>query len=436
MLLSLKHYIQPLRWLPVSLLLGISSPAMAGYVAVQLGAGNSAYFYDRLAGDGFSMDVDVTVWCSFRNIKTSVYFYTISEESLGHPFNLRSNTDYAAIRRDGDLLLRTRKFSFSCNDKQRISVGLSAPLEPALYYVSACLPTLRDKEGKVFPTTSSGNNFSCSKPLTVNVRARPEPDLTVLGRPQVRPSKSEYQTSETVSMSVIVRNIGNGASSPTRVRLRKSAFPIADSSNRIDVASMEVAALNPGERTTKRFQISTQNQARTTYYTGCVDGAGWIVSTSVGTYTGGEQRRDNNCSSALEIKTTNSTPSSLPSVYIERLQMERDALSPSTPVTLIADIRNGESVQFKGGNVVYRKKLPLFRRLRTNAEENTTPTPQRFTKGEVVYKGGMLLETGATPGYRVELETPSTSGRYRYTVCLSHGRKIFGCGNTVEIVVR
>ncbi len=433
MLLSFKRYIKPLQWLPICFLFVIASPAMASEyqnVDVRLAGINQAR-YELLTGEAFTMDVTATVFCTWRNVKSSLKFYAIREEELGHIFELNSNLDYAAIRRDGDLLLRTRKYSFDCDEGLTVSAGLQAPLEPAIYYVSACLPTLRDEDGEVYANTGTGNWFSCSAPLVLNVEPRPEPDLIVLGNPRVRPSKAEYQPSETVTMRVVVRNIGDGDSRPTQVRLRASAFPTNDQSH--DVATLAVPALSPGERVVKQFQVTTPNQARTTYYTGCVDGVSWSVITSVGTYIGGEQRHDNNCSYPMEIKTTNSR---LPSIYVERLRVRSGTFAPSTPLFLIADIRNGETSRFKGGEVVYRKKLPLFRRLSTNADRMIRPVLSRFTKGEEVYKNGILLEAGATTGHRVELETPSSPGRYRYTMCLSHGREVFGCGATVEVIVR
>ncbi len=434
-----NRYIQPSLLTYIVFFLAISFPAMAveyQNVDVRLSGTNQSY-HQLLTGERFNMTVDATVFCTWRNVRSSLKFYAISEDELGHPFQPNLNADYDTIRRNGDLLLRTRKFNFDCDDPLTVDARMSAPQDPGLYYVIACLPTLRDEDGDVYANTDHGNWFSCSAALVLDVESRPAPDLITFM--QVRPAKQEYQTNEPMTMNITVRNIGNGNSRETRARLRRSPFPNANLTNSFQLAEIEIPPLAPNESITRRMQVSTQEQARTDYYIGCVSGSAWGADNEIRDgYSDVEYWRDNNCSRAVEIRTTNS---SVPSVYVESLQPAQATVAPSAPIILDAALHNGEQREFKGGSVIYRKKLPLFRRL------NTTAPPYRFSRlpltiltsditgSELVDKAGILLPPGTTHAQR-ELEAPLSPGRYQYTMCISHGREIIGCANSAEVVVR
>ena len=436
---GLNRYFQPFLFIQVFCYLVISLPAMAveyQNVDVRLSGTNQSY-HQLLTGESFNMTVDATVFCTWRNVTSSLKFYAISEDELGHPFQPNLNSDYDVIRRNGDLLLRTRKFNFDCDDPLTVSARMNAPQDPGVYYVIACLPTLRDEDGRVYGNTGHGNWFSCSSALTLNVAARPAPDLVTFM--QVRPAKQEYQPGEPISMALTVRNIGNGYSAVTRGRLRRSPFPNSNLSNSYQLAEIEIPPLAPNESVTRNIQVPTQEQARTDYYIGCVSGSAWGADNGTRDgYSDVEYWRDNNCSRAVEIRTTNS---SLPSVYVERLQTAQLTVAPDAPIVFDAALHNGEQREFKGGSVIYRKKLPLYRRL--NATDHRFRLPRlspaviaaNVTRGDLAHRAGVLLPPGTTHESR-ELVAPSRPGRYRYTMCISHVRDIIGCGNTVEVVVR
>lgn len=390
--------------------------------------------YDLFTEETFTMDVVATVFCSWRNVRTSLKFYAISEGELGHIFDLSVQADYKAVRRSGDLLLRTRKFNFECDEGRGFSPTIRAPEEPGTYYVSACFPTLRDEDGNIYANSGSGNWFSCSEPLTLHVKPRPAPDL-ITSISRVTPAKQEYQPNEAVSMSVVIRNIGDGRSGGMRTKLFMSGVPNTRQRNsyRSEVAHIQVPELNPGQSFTRQLQIRANEQARSIYYSVCTSGHARGTDSSLpGGYTDAERLTDNNCSRETEIKTTNS---SKPSVYVTHLGAQRSAVAPSSAIILNAGMHNDEKAEFKGGYAIYRKKVPALR-LANFSSNNTRKLFRLRTKGEVVERNGVLLAPEMTKQQSIRLEAPSDKGSYQYTMCMSHGRDIIGCGNSVKVMVR
>lgn len=385
--------------------------------------------YNLITGEAFSIDISATVHCGWRTIRTSFKFYALNQEVLGRPFELNRHADYSALRRQGDLLLKTRKFKFGCDEAQLITANLNAPREPGIYYVGGCIPTLRDPDGEIFSNTNRGSIFNCTAPLVLHVAQRPTPDL-ITRIQQITPVKSEYAPGEQVTVKMVVKNIGNGVSAPSRLSLRRSAYPNANLYNSLSAASEIIfSPIRPGQSKFTMVRIDLPNQARTSYYTGCVSVNGFGDDPALpGGYTEAEIWRDNNCSRSSIIRTTNSR---LPSVYVDSTLPSQSVYPSDSQISLTAGITNNESVQFKGGYVVYEKPLNSMFNLIGNR-------PGLFSLhdgSKIVLRNGIQLNPGNV-SQTLLFQSPSETGRYQYKVCMIHGREVFGCGNPVDLQIQ
>ena len=164
-----------------------------------------------------------------------------------------------------------------------MSASLSAPSDAGTYYYGACVDFVSGE-------SDTTNNCSSAVAVTVPGPVDSQPDL-VVESPAV--SSSNPDAGQSVTLSVRVRNQGDGASAPTALRYFRSsdeAISTADA----EVGSSAVNGLAASDSVDGSFSLNVPLSAGTYYYGACA------------TPVTGESDTTNNCSSAVTVTVASS----------------------------------------------------------------------------------------------------------------------------------
>ena len=165
---------------------------------------------------------------------------------------------------------------------------LTAPSTAGTYYYGACVDAVPDE-------SDTTNNCSSSVQVTVSEPGAPTaPDLEV-GLPSV--SDNSPVVGATFTLSVTVRNAGDGAAAGTTLRAYRSTDGTITTSDASD-AMAAVGELAAGATISESFILTAPLTARTNYYGACVDAVP------------DESDTTNNCSSSVQVTVSPPPPSS------------------------------------------------------------------------------------------------------------------------------
>ncbi len=156
------------------------------------------------------------------------------------------------------------------------SISLTAPSTPGTYYYGACVDSVSDE---------SDTTNNCSPTVTVTVGAAPAPDL-VVDTPTV--DASAPAAGARFTLSVTVRNQGNGSSAFTTLRYYRSTDPTITTDD-TEVGTDAVFRLDGSESGAESISLTAPSTPGTYYYGACVDSVS------------DESDTTNNCSATVTV---------------------------------------------------------------------------------------------------------------------------------------
>ena len=242
------------------------------------------------------------------------------------------------------------------------------------YYYGACVVSVSDE-------SNTGNN--CSSGVMVKV-TQSSPDLAV-DAPSV--SDASLETGESFTLSVTVRNQGNGTSAATTLRYYRSA----DSS--ISVSDAQVGTDNVGSISLSGTDAATIDltapaSAGTYYYGACVDSVT------------DESNTENNCSSGVAV--TVAASQSSPDLVVS-LSVNDAAPETGESFTLSATVRN------QGDGTSAATILRHY-----------SSTDSIISTDDTVLGSGVVAGIGPSEaaGAAIDRTAPATAGTYYYGACV------------------
>ena len=258
---------------------------------------------------------------------------------------------------------------------------LDAPSTPGTYYYGACVDAVTDESD---PT----NN--CSSSTKVTVRSS---EQQVQGAPDLNPYTIVVEAGldglspgGSFSLSVGVRNDGNGSSAATTLRYYRSTDATVTTSD-TEVGTDDLPSLAPSATSTQSVSLTAPTTPGTYYYGACVD----VVT--------GESDTTDNCSESLTI-TVDGDPADLVVLGPGVGSGSRD---PGETFRLLVTVHN----QGSGGSAATTVKF--YRS--TDATITTSDTVEGTGAVNALVPGGGSGET-------ILLTAPSTDGTYHYGACV------------------
>ena len=255
------------------------------------------------------------------------------------------------------------------------SISLTAPSNPGTYYYGACVDGVPDE---------SDTTNNCTTAVTVRVGAAPAPDL-VVNTPTV--SESAPVAGARFTLTVAVRNQGNGSSASTTLRYYQSTDAAITTSN-MEVGTDSVFRLDALETEDKSISVTAPSDVGTYYYGACVDSVS------------DESDTTNNCSAAVTV-TVGAAPA--PDLVVDTPTVSESAPAAGASFTLNATVRN----QGNG-----RSALTTLRYYRSTDSTITTSDTPAGTDSVSRLDG---LETGDES---ISVAAPSDPGTYYYGACV------------------
>ena len=263
---------------------------------------------------------------------------------------------------------------------------LDAPSTPGTYYYGACVDAVTDE---------SDTTNNCSSSAQVTVRSSEQP---VQGTPDLNPYTIAVEAGldglspgGSFSLSVGVRNDGNGSSAATTLRYYRSTDATVTTSD-TEVDTDDLPSLAPSATSSQSVSLTAPTTAGTYYYGACVDAV-----------TGESDTRDN-CSSSVQV-TVQSTVEEPTHPDLEVGTPTADDASPeaAATITLSATVTN------TGGGASEPTTLRFYRSM----EETVTTTHTEVGTDNV----GALPASGTSEG-SISVTVPRSMGRYFYGACV------------------
>ena len=159
------------------------------------------------------------------------------------------------------------------------SISLTAPSSAGTYYYGACVTS---------GSGESNTNNNCSTSVSITVSSSGSPDLIV---ESASVSDSTLTTGQSFTLSVTVRNQGNGQSAVTTLRYYRSTDATISTGD-TQVGTDPVSVLSASGTSAESISLTAPSSAGTYYYGACV------ASVS------GESDTNNNCSSGVSVTVT------------------------------------------------------------------------------------------------------------------------------------
>ena len=236
------------------------------------------------------------------------------------------------------------------------------------------------------------NSAGCSEIDSANPAslegATPAPDL-VVDTPAV--SDSAPDAGERITLSVTVRNQGNGSSDSTTLKYYRSTDSDISSLD-TSVGTDFVSRLDPSESGGESISLTVPDSAGTYYYGACVD----AVSD--------ESDTTNNCSTAVAVSVGAApAPAGNPDLVVESPSVSDSSPDAQTTFTLSVTVRN------QGDGPSASTTLRYYRS--TNASITTIDTVVGTDQVEE-------LDASGTSGEAINLVAPSSGGTYYYGACV------------------
>ena len=250
-----------------------------------------------------------------------------------------------------------------------ISKLITASNTPGSYYYFACVDGVADE---------SNTDNNCSEALEVVVTA---PELVVT----LSASRTTVAPSETINLSTLITNAGDGDSTATTLRWYRSADNSLDRIADTEIGTSTVSSLGAGASITVSNTITASNTPGSYYYFACVDPVT------------NESNTDNNCSEASEVVVT------APELVVT-LSASRTTVAPSETInlsTLISNTGDGDATA-----ITLRWYLSADNILDTNTD---TPLPTSTLSS---------LGAGASITIPSTTTASNTPGSYYYFACV------------------
>ena len=282
------------------------------------------------------------------------------------------------------------------------SIGLTAPATAGTYYYGACVDSLTGE-------SSTANNCSTSVQVDVEERESPtSPDL-VVGTPTV--SDSSPETGDSFTLSVTVRNAGDGASAATTLRYYRSTDATISSSDTA-VGTDAVGALASSGTSAESIGLTAPATAGTYYYGACVDSVT------------GESDTGNNCSASVEVDVEERESPTSPDLVVGTPTVSDSSPETGDSFTLSATVRNA------GDGSSAATTLRYYR-----STDATISSSDTAVGTDAV---GALASSG-TSAESIGLTAPATAGTYYYGACVDsvtgESDTTNNCSGSVQVTV-
>gem|GEM_PF-6848535 len=266
------------------------------------------------------------------------------------------------------------------------SLSLNASNTIGTYYYGACI------EGDFDNDTI--DEIECSDALAVIVSDPSSGGSPDLGISYFSINDTSLTTSQTFTLSAIVKNTGSGdATNSTTIRYYRSTngtIPPTDTSVGND-SSVTVGTLNAGDpSSTITWDISAPSASGTYYYGVCV-----------ATFSG-ESNDTNNCSKALAITVTESTPD----LSISFLSASTASPTTGNTFTLTAQAKNTDQGDSAATEIYYYRSSDST--ISTSDTELGSTSINSLTKDESSEKKS------------ISVTAPSSAGTYYYGACVKN----------------
>ena len=259
------------------------------------------------------------------------------------------------------------------------SILLRAPSTTGTYYYGACVDAV---------TGESDTADNCSASVQVNVVARKRSDL-VVGSPTV--SNNAPGAEQNFDLSATVTNQGDGTATSTLRYYRSTDATISTSDT--EVGTDDIGILSPSETSAESISLKAPLAAGTYYYGACVD----IVA--------GESNRTNNCSTAVAVTVSATTPL-IAGPDLEVGTPTADDTSPEPSARFMLSLRvNNTGDRGSGG--------PTTLRWYRSTDAAITATDTAVGTDSVRH-----LPIGAWSQESITLTAPTTADTYYYGACV------------------
>ena len=266
-------------------------------------------------------------------------------------------------------------FRLDASESEDENVSLDAPSTPGTYYYGACVDSVSDE---------SDTTNNCSSAVAVTVGAAPAPDL-VVGAPTV--STSAPTAGGSFTLSVTVRNQGNGASSSTTLRYYQSADSTITTGDTA-IGTDSVSSLDASSSGDESTGLTAPSTPGTYYYGACVN----AVSD--------ESDTQNNCSDAVAV-TVGAAPA--PDLVVDAPTVSTSAPTAGASFTLSVTVRN------QGNGRLDSTSLSYYR---------STDATITIADTEVGTDSVFRLDASASGDESIRLTAPTEEGTYYYGACV------------------
>ncbi len=310
------------------------------------------------AGTPFSLSTTVRNRGNGSVPAATLFYYLSTDSTISSSDQQVGSTQVSGVRPYGTSL---------------VSVTLTAPVAPGVYYYGACV-------GLVEGETNATNN--CSAPVTVTIVPAPGPDL-VVDTSTIYPTLPGVGTSFTLYLTV--RNQGaDPSTSPALIFYRSTDSTITTSDERIGSGS-RIKALSPAESAFLRYSTRAPSTSGTYYYGACV------VSSR------DESNTTNNCSPALTVVVGH------PDLVVDTPLVDLGSVDAGRYLGLTAVVRNQGTGSSPSTTLQYY--------LSTDSTITSEDTPLRTER---------IYSVDSSDSARVPTlhEVPSTAGTYYYGICV------------------
>ena len=263
---------------------------------------------------------------------------------------------------------------------------LDAPSTPGTYYYGACVDAVTDE---------SDTTNNCSSSTKVTVRSS---EQQVQGAPDLNPYTIVVEAGldglspgGSFSLSVGVRNDGDGSSAATTLRYYRSTDATVTTSD-TEEGTDDLPSLAPSATSTQSMSLTAPTTAGTYYYGACVDAVT------------GESDTADNCSSSVQV----TVQSTVEEATHPDLQVGTPTVDDSNPEAG-ATVALSATVSNTGGGASEPTTLRFYR----STEETITTTHTEVGTDDV----GALAASGTNEG-SISVTVPRSMGRYFYGACV------------------
>ena len=356
--------------------LAVSSPAVSNS-APAVGTTFTVSAFVRNDGDEASV---VTTMRFYRSTDTTI---TTSDTEVG-TYTVEGLAPSGTSSQSATSSSQSRRLASTEDSATHYYHGeleLDAPSTPGTYYYGACVDSVTDE---------SDTTNNCSSSAKVTVRSS---EQQVQGTPDLNPYTIVVEAGldglspgGSFSLSVGVRNDGNGSSAATTLRYYRSTDATVTTSD-TEEGTDDLPSLAPSATSTQSVELTAPETAGTYYYGACVDAVTDEADTT------------NNCSASVQV----TVPDPKPDLAMRGWSTSVLLPDPGATFTLRGTVWN------LGDKSSAATTLRWYRS--TDATLTTSDTPEGTDAVAELAPSGNVDKT-------VELTAPTSPGTYYYGACV------------------